>query len=234
MTVTRKRKPKIHGDIEVVYADPAWSYSNKASRGAADNHYHTTTLADMKALPVSKVTAENAILFMWFTGPFASEAKELATAWGFKVKNNKGFTWVKLNKLAKQHIDKAFKRGEVADYDSFMALLNKQTFMGAGNYTRQNSEDCLVATKGKLFERLAANIKQVVFWPHPGKHSSKPPMVRKHIETLYGNRKRLEMFARVAEPGWMVWGDQAPDGINLIEYAEQFHGKQDNLQAVDG
>ena len=224
----RKRTPKIHGDIEVILADPAWSYDNTISNGAAGNHYHTTTLEDMKALPVSKITAENAILFMWFTGPFAAEAKELATAWGFKVKNNKGFTWVKLNKLARQHIEKAIKRGELATYDDFMALLQQQTFMGAGNYTRQNSEDCLIATKGRTFTRLVANIKQVVYWPHPGIHSHKPPAVREHIEALYGNKKRLEMFARESAPGWLVWGDQAPDGIDLVKYAEQFHGKSES------
>ena len=227
MTVTRKRKPKIHGDIEVILADPAWKYDNVVSRGAADDHYNTTTLEGMKALPVSKITAPNATLFMWFTGPFAAEALELAAAWGFEVKNTKGFTWVKLNKLAKQHIEKAIKRGEVTDYDSFMALVNEQTRMGAGNYTRGNSEDCLIAVKGRCFSRQIANIKQVVYWPWSGVHSEKPTLVRDHIDALYGDRKRLEMFARKAAPGWLVWGDQAPDGIDLIEYAERFHGKSE-------
>ncbi len=222
-----KRKPKTHGDIEVILADPAWSYNNTVSNGAADNHYHTTSLADMKALPVSKITAENAILFMWFTGPFSREAHELAAAWGFKVKNTKGFTWVKLNKLARKHIEKAIKKGNLATYDDFMALLNAQTFMGGGNYTRNNSEDCLVATKGRAMVRNVRNMKQVIYWPHPGIHSKKPPAVRDKIEALYGEKKRLEMFARDAAPGWLVWGDQAPEGINLIEYAEQFHHDQD-------
>ena len=94
---------------QLVLADPPWSYSNKASNGAADNHYGTMTLTDLMKLPVSNLAADHAVLAMWYTGNFNSEAMALAKSWGFTVKTMKGLTWVKLNQLAEKHINTALQ-----------------------------------------------------------------------------------------------------------------------------
>lgn len=39
-------------------------------------------------------------------------------------------------------------------------------------------------------------------------HSRKPDHVRDDIVSLFGDRPRLEMFARTTTPGWSVWGNQ--------------------------
>ena len=52
----------------LIYADPAWQYDNKASNGAAEDHYGTMKLIDMKRLPVWDLAADDAVLAMWFTG----------------------------------------------------------------------------------------------------------------------------------------------------------------------
>lgn len=76
----------------LIYADPAWEYVNTISNGAANNHYGTMKLIDMKRLPVWDLAADDAVLAMWFTGNHTREAIELAEAWGFKVRTMKGFT----------------------------------------------------------------------------------------------------------------------------------------------
>lgn len=53
----------------LIYADPAWSYGNQISNGAAVDHYPTMSLLDMKRLPVWELAADNAVLAMWYTGP---------------------------------------------------------------------------------------------------------------------------------------------------------------------
>lgn len=78
----------------LIYADPAWEYGNTISNGAANNHYGTMKLIDMKRLPVWDLAADDAVLAMWFTGTHTREAIELAEAWGFKVRTMKGFTWL--------------------------------------------------------------------------------------------------------------------------------------------
>jgi len=198
----------------LIYADPPWQYSNAASNGAADDHYSTMSIAELKRLPVWSMAEDNAVLAMWYTGTHSKEAIDLAEAWGFKVKTMKGFTWVKLNQLAEQHINNALKAGEVQDFYDFLDLLNGQTRMNGGNYTRANTEDLLIAVRGSGLERLSASVKQVIYSPL-GEHSAKPWEARNKLERLYGDVSRIELFARQSAPGWDVWGNECEQSIVL-------------------
>lgn len=79
----------------VIYADPPWRfqpYSNQTGMDrAADNHYPTMTLADIRALPIP--AADDAVLFLWATVPMLPEALDVMSAWGFAYKSN--FVWNK-------------------------------------------------------------------------------------------------------------------------------------------
>lgn len=206
-------------NYQLLYSDPPWSYSNTSSNGAAEDHYGTMNITDLKRLPVWSMAAENSVLAMWYTGNHVKEAISLAEAWGFTIKTMKGFTWVKLNQLAEHHINKALQAGEVEDFYDLLSLLNRQTRMNGGNYTRANSEDCLIAVRGAGLERISASIKQVVYSPL-GEHSEKPWEVRSRLERLYGDVKRIELFSRCAAPGWDHWGNQAPSSaVELIHGA---------------
>lgn len=192
----------------LIYADPPWQYGNNASNGAAKDHYDTMSMADLKRLPVWALAEENAVLAMWYTGTHNREAIELAEAWGFTVRTMKGFTWVKLNALAEQHINKALDAGDVLDFYDFLDLLNSQTRMNGGNHTRANTEDLLIATRGRGLKRLDAGVKQVIYSPL-GEHSEKPAEARHRLERLYGDVPRIELFSRRSVPGWDHWGNQA-------------------------
>lgn len=195
-------------NYSLIYADPPWEYSNTCSNGAAEDHYETMKLIDIKRLPVWELAAEDAVLAMWFTGTHTREAIALAEAWGFKVRTMKGLTWVKFNPLAEQHINKALASGNVEDFYDFLDLLNVQTRMNGGNYTRANTEDMLIATRGKGLERLSASVKQVIYSPL-GEHSQKPAEARFRLEQLYGDVPRIELFSRCGAPGWDHWGNQS-------------------------
>ncbi len=80
----------------VVYADPPWSYGNKLvdGYGAAENHYPTMSLDRLCGMPVTKITDENAVLFLWTTSPLLEEAFAVIRAWGFKYKAS--FVWDKI------------------------------------------------------------------------------------------------------------------------------------------
>ncbi len=85
------------GKYRVIYADPPWSYGDErsgGSHGGAVDHYNTMSIADIKAMPVSSLTEDNAVLFLWGTAPLLPEALELIEAWGFKYKTN--FVWDKV------------------------------------------------------------------------------------------------------------------------------------------
>ena len=87
-----------------------------------------------------------------------------------------------------------------------------------GNYTRSNSEVCLLATYGKP-KRTNANIHSVIQSPIE-KHSKKPEEARIRIVELMGNLPRIELFARQTSPGWDVWGNEVANRNNLFSHKE--------------
>lgn len=200
---------------QLIYVDPPWQYGNKVSNGAACNHYDTMSLAELKRIPVWSLSAENAVLAMWYTGTHTEEAIELAEAWGFRVRTMKGFTWVKLNQNAEQRFNKALTEGDLLDFNDLLSMLNTETRMNGGNHTRANTEDLLIATRGAGLIRASASIKQVVY-SCLGEHSEKPWEVRNRLEQLYGDVKRVELFSRESWPGWDRWGNQCNNSFEII------------------
>lgn len=192
---------------KVILADPPWAYSNKVSNGAASDHYQTMNIRDLKRIPVWDVAAEDSVLVMWYTSTHAEEAVALAEAWGFDVRTMKGFTWVKFNKGAPDRFNKKLERSEFFGWEDMLDFLNDEVKINGGNYTRANSEDCLIAVRGKGVERLSASVRQIIF-SCLGEHSQKPKEIFHRIEELYGDVPRIELFARDAYPNWHAWGNQ--------------------------
>ncbi len=73
--------------FRTVYADPPWPYSNTAARGAAENHYRTMTLDDIRGEVVKDLVEADAHLHLWTTNAFLREAFDVIRAWGFKYKS---------------------------------------------------------------------------------------------------------------------------------------------------
>lgn len=165
----------------IIYADPPWSYRNKGTRAAADRHYSTMSIEDIKALPVANITSEDCVLFLWATFPMLREALETIEAWGFEYKTL-AFCWVKRNRSG------------------------KGWFWGLGNWARSNPEICLLAVKGRP-QRVSAAVHSLIEAP-VGKHSEKPKEVRERIVKLIGDVQRIELFAREKVTGWDAWGDE--------------------------
>lgn len=88
--------------FNVIYADPPWKYNDSqavkgdygSGTGAANSHYPSMTLSELKALDVPSMTASDSVLFLWATCPLLEDALELLKAWGFKYKAQ--FVWDKV------------------------------------------------------------------------------------------------------------------------------------------
>jgi len=76
-----------------IYADPPWSYDNTSSRGAAENHYRTMSVEEIRSEPVASLAADYAHLHLWTTNGFLQEALDVIDAWGFRFKSC--FVWAK-------------------------------------------------------------------------------------------------------------------------------------------
>lgn len=168
----------------VIYADPPWFWQARSPKGedrSAKNHYPVMSLADIKALhpQIDIWAADDCVLFLWAINSMLPQALEVIDAWGFTFKTV-GFTWVKTNK-------------------------NGAPFTGMGYWTRQNTESCLLATRGKP-QRLAKKIPQVLLAPR-GEHSAKPAEIHARIKLLVPG-PYMEMFARKRAWGWDAWGNE--------------------------
>lgn len=181
------------GGFEILLADPAWQYNVAGGRGAADKHYSTMSLAELCMLPVEKLAAPNAVLFMWATWPTFLDAYALMKAWSFDYKNC-GFLWAKVNKVA------------------------PTPFVGLGHWTRGNTEPCLMGVRGKP-ARIDAAVQQLVMddlvVAPIGEHSAKPAVVRERILQLMGDVPAIELFSRQQAPGFDSWGNEVESTVIL-------------------
>ena len=185
---TRKKEAQSLPDkvFNVIYADPAWPYSNTGVHGAAEDHYDTMTVSDICELP-SKIDlqiADNAVLFMWSTNPTLVDAFQVVKAWGFEYKTN--MVWVKTD-LVKP---------------------------GSGFYVRGRHELLFICTRGSFLPLVdvAPPIGSVITAPVQ-EHSRKPDEAYDIIERLYPGCNYLELFARHTRPGWVAWGDEIERAI---------------------
>jgi N6-adenosine-specific RNA methylase IME4 len=167
----------------IIYADPPWSYTDKARAGkrGAEFKYPCMALTDIKAIPINRICKEDCILFLWVTFPMLQEGLDTIKAWGFTYKTL-GFNWIKNNKKSPSY------------------------FWGMGNWTRSNPEICLIGIKGKP-KRQSAKVHSVVNTPIES-HSKKPDEVRERIVQLCGDIPRIELFARQHADGWDCWGNE--------------------------
>jgi N6-adenosine-specific RNA methylase IME4 len=81
----------------VILADPPWRfepYSRVTGMDrAAENHYPTSPLEEIKTLDVGSIAAPDCVLFLWATVPMLPQALAVMAAWGFAYKSS--FTWAK-------------------------------------------------------------------------------------------------------------------------------------------
>ena len=164
----------------VLYADPPWSYHDKADAGAvqaggAERHYPSMSIAELCALPIPALCEPDAVLFLWVTSPMLCESFAVIKAWGFSYRAS--FIWDKV-----RH--------------------------NMGHYNSVRHEFLLIGVRGscqpdvvKLFDSVVSEERTT--------HSKKPDTFRAIIDFLYPHGKRLELFARGAVQGWDTYGFEA-------------------------
>ena len=176
----------------IIYADPPWQFNNKKTGGSmksgAESQYSVMSIEQLKRLDVRSLCADDCVLVMWYVSSQPQEAIDLCAAWGFKIKTMNGFVWNKLT-----------------------SKLNP--FFGMGFWTRAAAECAIIATKGKP-KPVSHSVRQVESCV-VGKHSAKPDLFRRQIVELCGDLPRLEMFARCTPEGWDVFGNEAPNSIEI-------------------
>jgi N6-adenosine-specific RNA methylase IME4 len=93
--ITENNKPlEGIGIFPVIYADPPWQYEHPISDSRRiENQYPTMTIEEICNLPVSDITTEDAILFLWVSTPMLKKGLQVLDAWGFEYRTS--MVWVK-------------------------------------------------------------------------------------------------------------------------------------------
>lgn len=71
------------GTFSVVYADPPWSYMGELAVG-----YPCMSVQEICDMPISSISADDAVLFMWCSSSLLGEALQVMRAWGFTFKTS--------------------------------------------------------------------------------------------------------------------------------------------------
>lgn len=105
-------------------------------------------------------------------------------------------------------------------YKGALLTWRKPGAFGLGKATRKRYETMWYGSRGKGLPIRHHAVDQEVFTeedlplvieaPRRG-NSVKPDQAYHAIERLYGDVRRLELFARKLRPGWTVWGNEIAD-----------------------
>ncbi len=91
---SRQPQPLPSGVYDVVLADPPWAFEvRRSDRFAVENGYPVMATAEICALPIEALSADDAVLFLWTTNAHLQEALEVMQSWGYHYVSN--LAWVK-------------------------------------------------------------------------------------------------------------------------------------------
>jgi N6-adenosine-specific RNA methylase IME4 len=141
------------GKYGAVLADPPWhfqSWNGARTSGSIDvrtgnpfitpakaPEYDTMSVEQIAELPVADLALPDCALFLWGIWVMLPQSLDLIRSWGFEYKTC-AFNWTKAD-LTQMDMLKESDDGQ----------------LGLGYWVRQNSEFCLLATRGKP-KRLSA------------------------------------------------------------------------------
>lgn len=80
----------LESKFDIIYADPPWRFSSNSKDKPGRNamrHYDCMTLPEIEAMDVKYHAADDSLLLLWVTVPFAQLALRVVKAWGFEYKS---------------------------------------------------------------------------------------------------------------------------------------------------
>jgi N6-adenosine-specific RNA methylase IME4 len=187
------------GHYGAILADPPWHFQSwTGGRWNGDKHkpvytpakapeYATMSFESIAALPIADLCAPSCALFVWGVWYYLPQTLDAIKSWGFQYKTC-AFSW---------------QKADIRQPDIFKEQYEGQ--WGLGYWTRQNTEFCLLATRGSP-KRLNADVQQGIIAPRR-EHSRKPDGIHERIERLVAG-PYVELFARQTRPGWACWGNE--------------------------
>lgn len=168
----------------VILTDDEWDYETWSENGmdrSAANHYPTSSLEKLKERDVLSLAADDSVCGMWTTAPHLAQGIELMAHRGFEYKTC--CIWEKIYP-GNGH--------------------------GMGRWFWINHEILLIGTRGNPPAPAPGTQWPSVIKAPIGEHSAKPAIFHELFEAYFPTLPKIELNARVARPGWVRWGYEAP------------------------
>jgi N6-adenosine-specific RNA methylase IME4 len=187
---------KINGAYATVLADPPWRFQNRTGKMAPEHQrllrYPTLTLDEISAIPVARVVAPAAHLYLWVPNALLAEGLEVMRGWGFTYKTN--LVWYKTRKDG------------------------GPDGRGVGFYFRNVTELVLFGIRGSMRTLQPGRTQTNVMISRKREHSRKPDDIYRLIEACSPG-PYLELFARFRRSGWDQWGNEDVEENSLNNVA---------------
>lgn len=144
--------PRARGGWRCLVADPPWSFSDRATRGAAERHYPTMSGIEIANMPVREVVAADAVLALWAPDTHLELALAVAKAWGFTFRHL--VVWGKVR--------------------------NGRIQIGLGHRFRKSHEVALLCDRGR--PAVLSHAEPSLILAPRTRHSAKPPDLHASLE----------------------------------------------------
>ena len=176
---------KVQGPFTTILADPPWRFDNRTGKMAPEHQrllrYQTMTMEEIFELPVNRLAAARAHLYLWIPNALISEGLEVMRRWGFTYKTN--LVWYKIRKDG------------------------GPDGRGVGFYFRNVTELVLFGVRGNMRTLDAGRTQTNIITTRKREHSRKPDELYEIIEACSPG-PYLELFARHSRKGWVQWGNE--------------------------
>lgn len=201
------------GKFGTILADPPWLFENRTGKVAPEHRrlyrYRTMTNDEILNMPVKEIALPQSHLYLWVPNALVSLGLQVMEAWGFTYKTM--LIWYKVRK------DGGPDR------------------RGVGFYFRNVTEVVLFGVRGQLRTLQPGRSQENIIITRKREHSRKPDELYPIIEACSPD-PYIELFARHKRPGWAVWGDQANDEMEQLNFqiAPSFQVEKAETEFVQG
>lgn len=189
---------KVEGPFTTIYADPPWRFQNRTGKMAPEHQrllrYPTMTMQEIYELPVNRLAASEAHLYLWVPNALIAEGLEVMKRWGFTYKTN--LVWYKI------------RRDGGPDG------------RGVGFYFRNVTELILFGIRGRMRTLQPGRTQVNVISQRKREHSRKPDEIYDLVEECSPG-PYLELFARHPREGWAQWGNEDVEDLSSYPVSNQ-------------
>lgn len=174
--------PLERGAYSLLFIDPPWTFATYSPKGlgkSAQKHYGCMTMADIAALPVRDLAAENCLVWLWATAPLLDQQIAILKGWGARYVSHGA--WVKTT-----------RSGGLA--------------FGTGYSLRNCTETFLIGAFGRP-KIVSRSVRSAIVAP-AREHSRKPDEAYIAARQLIPYGRAADVFSRQSREGWEAFGNE--------------------------